>query len=203
MAVIAAVITNCSSSTPVATPALPAGLIFTDSIPKTGWGNIPPPSRAQLYYIYQTPVCLSQQAARDSILAAGQLFLLDTLTRFYHLVQRDTVKYAFLADLPLDSAWLKTEVAHPPFTGSLSTCHYKKGKAYVNHTVRRRWLALGKVEWPDNLMNTLLEERIKLAIRNSTNPSQRQFLQLAIRDVITAPIKPTLPNQPEPNTTEP
>lgn len=175
---------------PGKTESIPEGLFWVDSIPKTNWKVIAKPAGDDIYFLSQSPISATTVSAQLSILQKGQLFLQDSLRQFYHEIQADTIQFPLFRDLPLDEDWFIRTTSVAPFMGALATCHYKKGKRYENHSVRRQWLAYGLVQWPDNVRNELLEERLKLAIIESSNPEIRQLYQTALRRIsLSGPIK--------------
>ena len=179
----------CSSTKPEFDESIPQGLVFTDSTPHQNWHYIAIPEGNDIYFLAQSPISATTVGAQLSIIRQGQLFLQDSLRRFYSQIQHDTINYPVFKELSLDEDWLIKLTSTTPFTGSLATCHYKKGKLYENHMVRRQWLAYGLVQWPGNLRNKLLEERLRLAIRDSQSATDRRNYQIALREVLAAPIK--------------
>lgn len=174
---------NCAGTSPEVEESLPAGLVFVDSIPKVGWHTIVKPDGDDIYFLTQSPVSASTLAAQLSILGKGQIFLQDSLRQFYERIQADTIRFSVFRGLTLDEDWLIKITSTTPFTGGLVTCHYKKGKIYENHTVRRQWLAYGLVQWPGNVTSKFLEERLKLAIAESSRPEDRQIYQSSLRRI--------------------
>lgn len=167
---------------------IPSGLVITDSIPSTGWSDLPLPKGNAIYFIGESPPSATTIAAQLNIIRQGQLFLLDSLQRFYSRVQNDSANYGVFRTLPLDLTWLDNLANHEPFTGTLVTCHYKKGKIYENYSVRRQWIAKGLVQWPQHLFNDLLEERLRLAIRESNTSADRQKYQSVLLEISAQPV---------------
>lgn len=182
------VLAGCAGSPKSEYALIPEGVVFTDSIPRTGWSTIELPTGDDIYFIGQSPPAASTTAAQLNIIRQGQLFLLDSLQRFYSQIRRDTVNYPVFRDLPLEDEWFDGLTKHEPFTGALATCHYKKGKIYENYSVRRQWVARGLVQWPNHVRNKLLEERLRLAIRESTSSAERQEFQSALLEISASPV---------------
>ena len=188
--IILMLIWSCSGTNPGTTESIPNGLFWVDSIPKTNWRVIVKPAGDDIYFLAQSPASATTVGAQLSILRKGQIFLQDSLHQFYRQIQADTIRFPLFRDLPLDDEWFARITSVTPFTGGLATCHYKKGKLYENHSVRSQWLAYGLVQWPGNVSNKFLEERLKLAIIESENPEMRQVYQTALRRIsMSGPIK--------------
>lgn len=167
---------------------IPQGVVFTDSIPRKDWSKIELPQGNDIYFIGRSPLAASTTAAQLNIIRQGQIFLQDSLQRFYQQIRHDTLNYPVFQELTLEDTWFSDLTRQEPFTGALVSCHYKKGKIYENYSVRRQWLAIGLVQWPNHLHNSVLEARLRLAIRESTTPAERQAYQAALTDLSANPV---------------